>query len=114
MTDLFNGRIGKIKNAIKLALISLYFILCEPSTSMRFVDRRDKALGTIIAIIVLVIVLFFVVVFASIYFVLTTPPGQTGLAGIGLQIANAIADPFISFFNGISKIISYYFDPSHW
>jgi hypothetical protein len=42
----------------------------------------------------------------SIYFTITTPAGQSGLAGLGLSIMNAIASPFIAIGNGISSFFS--------
>jgi len=54
----------------------------------------------------LVAVAAIVTVAASIYFTLTTPAGQSGLAGLGLSIMNAIAAPFIAIGNGISSFFS--------
>ena len=46
------------------------------------------------------------VIAVSIYFTVTTPAGQQGLAGIGQSIMSAIASPFISIGNGIASLFS--------
>ena len=57
-------------------------------------------------IAIIVIAVIAIVLGSSIYFTITTPAGQTGLAGLGLSIMNAIAAPFIALGNGISHFFS--------
>ncbi len=61
-------------------------------------DFKAIALFTVLVVVV--------VIGAAIYFTITTPAGQTGLAGIGQSIAGAIAAPFIAIGNGIGSFFS--------
>jgi len=58
------------------------------------------------ALVEFIILIMIIVIAASIYFVITTPAGQQGLGGIGYSIANAIASPFIAFFNIITDFFN--------
>ena len=58
------------------------------------------------ALALMLVGLVIVVIGASIFFTLTTPAGQSGLAGIGQSLANSIAAPFIAIGNGIASLFS--------
>ena len=77
---------------------------------MRYKEDRASAGLDFKAITLFVVMIIIVVIGAAIYFTITTPAGQTGLAGIGQAIANAIASPFIAIGNGIGTLFSSIFN----
>ena len=77
---------------------------------MRYRDDRASVGMDFKAITLFVVVIIIVIIGAAIYFTITTPAGQTGLAGIGQAIANAIAAPFIAIGNGIGTLFSSLFN----
>lgn len=100
--------LGKRIRRKALRVYILFLLALYALGSTRFISRTDSAraeadLKTMILFVFLVIV---VVISASIYFTITTPAGQAGLAGIGQSLAAAIASPFISIGDGIGSFFS--------
>lgn len=102
---------------IGIFLLSIFFpFVLTPDQRRYATPRYDNSLVLMgmAAVAVFVGVIVIVVIGASIYFTLTTPPGQQGLALLGIQLANAIAGPFIAFFNALSALFTKYLNPSNW
>lgn len=77
---------------------------------LRYKDDRASVGMDFKAFALFIVMIVIVVIGAAIYFTITTPAGQTGLAGIGQAIANAIASPFIAIGNGIGTLFSSLFN----
>jgi hypothetical protein len=77
---------------------------------LRSSDARASVDIDFKTLLLFVVVIIMVVIGAAIYFTITTPQGQSGLAGIGQAIANAIASPFIALGNGIGTVFSSLFN----
>jgi hypothetical protein len=96
----------KAKEKFTILLFLLYgFIPLESVFNFRPTNRAAIELDfRVIAVFIAIIAM--TVISASIFFVLTTPSGQQGLGGIGYSIANAVASPFIAFFNIITDFFN--------
>lgn len=77
---------------------------------LRYKDEKASVDLDFKTLTLFVVVIVLVVIGASIYFTITTPAGQSSLAGIGQSIANAIASPFIAIGNGIGTLFSSIFN----
>lgn len=86
---LFVGWIIGLTEALKRYVNTSPYVNADVKGDLRF-------------LIFMVVVIIVIIIGASIYFTITTPAGQTGLAALGLQISNAIAAPFISIGQGIA------------
>ena len=104
------GRIQRMRGVRRLIYL---FIMAYASFtngtiwhSLRYKDDRASAGLDAKALVLFVVIIVVVVIGGAIYFTITTPAGQSGLAGIGQGLANSIASPFIAIGNGIGSLIS--------
>ena len=108
------GKNRVIRAVRRLAyLFILAYSMLLDGTVWHYLRSKDDRASVDIdfkTLLVFVIVIIMVVIGASIYFTITTPQGQSGLAGIGQALANAIASPFIAIGNGIGTLFSSLFN----
>ena len=106
------GRIQRMRGVRRLIYL---FIMAYASLIngtiwhyLRYKDDRASAGldDSAKAFVLFVVIIVVVVIGGAIYFTITTPAGQSGLAGIGQGLANSIASPFIAIGNGIGSLIS--------
>ena len=112
---MFRGMTWKQRLAIIWMFIAKALFLTQTGTpwKLAFSILQDDAASLDLdfkTLALFAVIIILVVIGASIYFTITTPAGQSGLAGIGQSIANAIASPFIALGNGIGKLFSSIFN----
>ena len=106
------NRVMKGVRRLIYLFILAYSMLLDGSVwrYLRYKDERASVDLDFKTLILFVVVIVIVVIGSAIYFTITTPTGQSGLAGIGQALANAIASPFIAIGNGIGTLFSSIFN----